>query len=86
MSYNNNLRRPVRPRLHITAQVIVNEARGPEIDDLARHILHVFHEDVLRLEIAVDQMEAVDVIERFENLNRQLRVRYTKIPFACARS
>ena len=44
--------------LHVGGEVVAREARGAEVDDLDLAARVGLDEDVLRLEVAVDQVEA----------------------------
>ena len=47
--------------LHVGGEVVAREARGAEVDDLNLTARVGLDEDVLRLEVAVDQVEACKV-------------------------
>ena len=47
--------------LHVRGEVVAREARGAEVDDLDLAARVGLDEDVLRLEVAVDQVEACKV-------------------------
>mmetsp|Transcript_52971 Transcript_52971/g.138049 ORF Transcript_52971/g.138049 Transcript_52971/m.138049 type:complete len:230 (+) Transcript_52971:706-1395(+) len=59
----DDLRRPVGARLHVGGQPVVQEARGPEVDQLHLAPRVGLDKDVLRFEVCVNQPKAVDVLE-----------------------
>ena len=64
-----HLRRAVRARLHVAREVVRREARRAEVDhlDLASRVR--LDQDVLGLEVAVDETERVNVLERLITSN-----------------
>ena len=48
--------------------MVVDEAGRAEVDYLARHVLDALDEDVLGLQVAMDQVQAVDVVQGVQHL------------------
>ena len=60
----------VRARLNIAAQVVVDEARAAKVNDLDLTARIRLDQNVLRLQIAVDQLQIMDKAQRVKNLLR----------------
>mmetsp|Transcript_475 Transcript_475/g.1325 ORF Transcript_475/g.1325 Transcript_475/m.1325 type:complete len:346 (+) Transcript_475:66-1103(+) len=64
----DHLRRAVGARLHVAREVVTQEAGGAKVNELDLAPRVGPHEDVLRLEVRVNEREAVDVVQRHEHL------------------
>lgn len=65
----DDLWRPVAAALHVCGEAVVPEAGGPEIDDLDSGQLKVRNHDVFGLEIAMDQVQAMQEHQRSQHLH-----------------
>jgi len=57
---------PVEPGLDIGVDPLIYESRGPEVDYLDSRFVRLLQQDVLRLQIAVDYAELLQVLEGVE--------------------
>lgn len=66
----DDLGRAVAARLHVAAQVVRCEAAAAQVDhlDLAPRV--ALHQNVLRLQVAVEQAQAVQEVQRLQDLDR----------------
>lgn len=64
----NDFRRSVRATLHVAREGVVLEAAATEINDLHEGLLEVSDHDVLGLDVAVDEAEAVQKGEGVQHL------------------
>ena len=68
----DHLRRPVESRLDVRVRLLRLEAARPEVDDLNAAAAELAEEDVLRLEIAVDDVRAEEQRQTLEQRVREL--------------
>lgn len=64
----DDLRRPVKPRLHIGEGIHAEWWRGAKIDDLYVFAAWVRVDQVFRLQVAVDDLAVLDVDEALDYL------------------
>ena len=68
LAAQDNLWRSVTSRLHIGAQVVMNEAARSEINHLDLRSRVTLNQDILWLQVTMDQLEVVDVRKCSQNL------------------
>jgi hypothetical protein len=62
LASQDDLRSPIGSRLHIGAEVIMDEATGAEVNHLDLRLGVGFYQDVLWLQIAMDQVQVMDEV------------------------
>ena len=65
----HDLRRAVEPALDVGVDALVQEGRAAEVDDLDAALVRLLQQDVLRLQVAVDYLELLQVFQRVQQLN-----------------
>lgn len=82
LAADDDLGRPVAAALDVRAQVVVDVATRPEIDDLHLRLRVALYQDVLRLQVAVDQLQTVDVLQAPQDLQSYpLQATYCEVFF-----
>ncbi len=66
------LGRAVRARLDVVREFVRDKRRRAKVDDFDFAFLKALHDNVLGLEVAMHNVEAVEERQRFETLDRNL--------------
>ena len=65
----HDLRSSVEPALDVGVNLFVQEGAGAKIDDLEARLVGFFEQNVFRLQVAVDDLEHLQVLEGVKQLN-----------------
>ena len=66
---NYDLRRPVKAGLDVRVNPLVGEAGGSEVDYFDTGLIWALQQDVLRFQVAVDDVFVSEELERLQDLN-----------------
>ena len=67
---DSHLGRSIRPGLHVRTEVVGDVAAGAKVDDLDLAPAVALDQDVLRLQVAVDEVQGVEILQRRQQLPR----------------